>query len=325
MNQNTAKSNTNPESNEFAKHIDAGLSKENKYLSSKYFYDEKGDDLFTQIMGLEEYYLTRSEFEIFSEQKAAIFQSLPFRNEEFDLVELGSGDGCKTKILLEEFMITNRTFHYLPIDISSNSLELLKNNLDEIFPIEVKTFNYQYLEGLKKIYEYSSERPKLILFLGSNIGNLQPDETVVFLKKVAAIKNPQDVILLGIDLKKDPTIIHRAYSDSKGITASFNLNLLDRINRELGGDFVTERFYHYASYDPLSGAAKSYIVSKMKQEVSIKETGRSYQFHQGETIFTEISQKYSLSELKDIANRSGLELITSFQDSADHFADVILK
>ncbi len=310
---------------DYEREIHEGLSAENKRISSKYFYDGKGDELFTRIMKLDEYYLTDCELEIFNEQKLNIFQSLPFKGQEFDLVELGSGDGTKTKILLREFMEHNGRFHYAPIDISENSLDLLHANLQELFPLEVKPFNYTYKEGLEAVYDWSPDRPKLILFMGSNIGNLTPADTGKFLQSINEIKNDKDLFLVGIDLKKDPRVIKLAYDDPAGITGEFNLNVLDRINRELGGNFNRDQFYHFPTYDPKSGAAKSYIVSKIDQKVEIEATGGKYSFYTGEPVFTEISQKYSLVEFKKLAENAGMELVQVFTDSREYFADVLLK
>ena len=228
---------------QFALDVERGLTSQPKFLQSKYFYNAKGDELFQEIMNLEEYYLTRAEYQVFEQRKDAILSKIKSRigDQSFELVELGAGDGYKTKILIRHFLDKGVDFQYIPIDISANVLEGLKLSLGvEVPSLEVRTNQGDYFDALAQLdYE---EVPKVILQLGSNIGNFDYDDAVAFLKKLASHMKPFDHLLLGIDLKKEPSKILAAYNDKRKVTAEFNLNLLDRINEELGANFDRDEF-----------------------------------------------------------------------------------
>ncbi|MDN4166435.1 L-histidine N(alpha)-methyltransferase [Cytophagales bacterium LB-30] len=304
---------------QFAEEVRKGLSAHPKYLPSRYFYDAVGDALFQQIMNMPEYYLTRSEFHVLSGQKEAIARA--WAHSSFDLIELGAGDGYKTKVLLRHFLDKQMDFRYLPIDISANVLQILEQSLQEELPeLRMLTIEDEYFQALSHLSNYS-ERPKLILFMGSNIGNFTPEEATDFMGQLSASMRQGDGLLIGFDLKKSPHQILAAYNDAGGITRNFNLNLLKRINRELGGDFALDQFEHFPIYDPELGAAKSYLVSKQEQEVYIEALDEAFAFERAESIYTEISQKFSLQDIKTMAERHGFEVKGQFFDEQRWFVD----
>jgi len=305
----------------FEKDIIAGLSGSIKSLSSKYFYDEQGDKIFQSIMDMPEYYLTQSEFEIFSEQKSEILRAFSSGNESFNLIELGAGDGKKTKVLLEYFLDSGVDFTYYPVDISPYILAELDLDLKTSLPeVEVDPLNLDYFEALITLRKMNDRR-NIILLLGSNIGNFNKADATHFLSQLSAVCQTGDMLLIGVDLKKDPRIIQRAYDDPGKITASFNLNLLTRINREMSADFNTEKFEHYAFYNPENGEVRSYLISKEKQSVTLRNYNLKIKFNENEYIHTEISKKYSPKELEHLAGNSGFKLIKNFTDAKNYFVD----
>lgn len=307
---------------QFAIDVDNGLGENPKNLSSKYFYDSTGDKIFQEIMRMPEYYLTDCEFEIFQTQKAEILKAIGTVGK-FNLVELGAGDGLKTKILIEYFLAQNIDFEYFPIDISADVLAELKSDLSKRFPkLKVTTLNYEYFAALEKLNEMDPS-PKVLLFLGGNIGNFTNDMALDFYAQLAKILNDDDKIISGVDLKKDPYTILEAYNDKAGITRSFNMNLLTRMNRELGGNFNLDQFDHYPTYDPKSGEARSYLISRIKQSVTIQATGKTYEFEASEAIHMEISKKYSLAEIKELAENSGFRVVEGFSDERGYFVDTL--
>lgn len=308
---------------DFARDTLSGLSEKPKRLSSKYFYDRKGDALFQDIMHMPEYYLTDAEFEIFQNYAGEI---LSFATEKaFDLIELGAGDGLKTKVLLTELKESKADFRYIPVDISQNALTGLKNDLQISMPeVNVQTRQGDYFAVLEDLKHLSS-RQKLVLFLGSNIGNYTREEARNFLSHLSNALVPGDRVLLGVDLKKDPAVIQAAYDDAAGITAAFNLNLLERMNRELGADFVIENFKHWETYNPVTGETKSYIVSKKEQAVNIADLDKSFNFEAWEAIWVELSQKYSTAELEELFSQTGFTVEKYYSDSKNYFSDVMLK
>ncbi|MEM9887347.1 MAG: L-histidine N(alpha)-methyltransferase [Bacteroidota bacterium] len=304
----------------FAKDIAKGLASNPKRLSSKYFYDAKGDVLFQRIMEMPEYYLTNCEFEIFETHKEAL--RLAFGSRAFDLIELGAGDGTKTKILLEHFLAKNTDFDYVPIDISANVLNHLEADLARRWPdLGVKKMAGEYFQGLQQLA--GNHRRKVVLFLGGNIGNMSPIEAENFLSKIANYLSSGDLLLIGFDLKKNPQTILDAYNDPKGITSNFNLNILERINRELGANFQLHQFKHWETYNPLSGATESFLVSTAAQEVYIAALDQSFSFKQWEAIHTELSQKYSMEEIQFLAKKSGFFSVAEFFDENQYFVDVL--
>lgn len=304
----------------FAVDVESGLSKYPKQLSSKYFYDAVGDQLFQDIMAMPEYYLTNCEYEIFSEQKVDILEALG--DHPFELIELGAGDGTKTKILLEHFLREQANFTYRPIDISGNVLEQLITACAQTFPqLEVEAVEGDYIEALAQIHEEHNARRKVVLFLGGNIGNFPLPQAKDFLSELARCLDPGDFLLTGFDLKKDPNVIQAAYDDPAGITAAFNLNLLHRINKELGGNFDLDQFFHWETYNPLNGEARSYIVSRINQTVKIDQLHLSVHFEAWEAIAVEVSAKYGERDIRQLAQGTGFQIKTNFTDKRQFFMD----
>ncbi|MEZ5017141.1 MAG: L-histidine N(alpha)-methyltransferase [Flavipsychrobacter sp.] len=307
----------------FKQDVDKGLSSSPKQLLSKYFYDEIGDDLFVQIMNMPEYYLTNSEYEIFTEQAQDIINAFDVTNEPLELIELGAGDGTKTIELLK-MLQTKADFTYIPIDISQHALDTLSRRLAKELPnINVRPIQGDYFSVLEDIKEHTAR--KVILFLGSNIGNMLDHNARRFITQLSEQLNPKDKILLGVDLKKEASIILPAYNDAQGITAAFNLNLLTRINKELGGNFDVSKFKHAPVYNEKEGMAESYIVSTAAQDVTITATGKTYHFDEGERIHMEISRKYDADVVNDIISDTGLYIKQKFTDSKDYYADFLLE
>ena len=303
----------------FAKDVLAGLSAEHKYLSSKYFYDDNGSRIFQEIMNMPEYYLTDAEFEILSMQSQQIFEALQF-SRPFNIIELGAGDGFKTFKLLE-YLVNNKVdFKYIPIDISQEAMDILTAHLKERLPsLNVESKVGDYFEILKSNKE--SKYPSLLLFLGSNIGNYEDDKAEELLGLFNRNMKKGDKLLLGVDLKKNPIIIHNAYYDKHGITKRFNLNLLLRINRELEADFKIDDFDFYCHYNPDTGEVKSYIVSLRTQCIYIKKLDVTINFDYNELIWTELSKKYNLQDIEDLATASNFKINNNFLDCKHLFAD----
>lgn len=307
----------------FYQDVVAGLSRPLKHLDSKYFYDERGDALFQQIMNMPEYYLTRCELEIFKERTAEIAEAVACMGEPFDLIELGPGDGIKSMILLAYLARQGADFSYLPIDISANILRVLRERMAERLPrVRIQELHGDYFDMLGRVGHCSARR-KVVLFLGSNIGNMEQYEASAFCNAIRRYLQAGDIALIGFDLQKDPEIILKAYNDPAGITAAFNLNLLQRINRELGGDFDVSRFRHYPLYDPGTGVCRSYLISLKDQRVAVGD--RIFHFHTHEAIHTEISRKYTAREIHRLATESGFSLTTHISDSRGWFTDAIWK
>lgn len=307
--------------------VKQGLSSNPKRLYSKYFYDKVGDALFQQLMHSPEYYLSKCELEILQQQSDIIADQVTGQFDAFDLIELGAGDASKSIFLLQALLDKGSDFTYYPVDISQNVIEQLEDKLPKLLPsIHIKGLNGEYIAMLKQLTEQSS-KPKLILFLGANIGNMNLDDAAIFCQKVQELLKPGDLFFIGFDLKKNPLTILAAYNDKAGLTRDFNLNLLSRINRKLAGNFNISNFYHYPNYDPVMGACKSYLISAKDQEVSFGD-GKdqvSIHFKQHETIFMEISRKYSIEEIEELAEATGFQLTNHFLDSKKWFVDSLWK
>lgn len=304
---------------EFENDIVQGLTSQPKKLSSKYFYDTKGDLLFQQIMAMPEYYLTRAEQSIFDNCKGPIAEAIA--DQAIDIIELGAGDGTKTRTLLKELTHRQIDFRYIPSDISPNILAELKHGLLEELPaLNIHLLPGDYFQSLSTLPERNN-RKRIFFYLGSNIGNLEKNAAVDFLNFLRQFMQSGDQLLIGIDLKKDPAKILAAYNDPTGHTAAFNLNLLTRINNEMDANFDTSQFRHWESYDPLTGAARSYIISEQIQTVQLKSVDRSIHFDAWEAIQVELSQKYSPAEVDELALAAGYTRAEHFFDSESGFVD----
>lgn len=306
---------------QFYEDVIAGLTSTPKRLNSKYFYDANGDKLFQELMACPEYYPTKCELEIFSEKTADICEALMADGSPFDLIELGAGDATKSAYLLKYLLERKADFTYLPIDISENVISYLNITLPVTLPgLKMNGLNGEYFDMLKKASSISNRR-KIVLFLGSNIGNMPADVATGFCKELRAHLSEGDMLLIGMDLKKNPKTVLAAYNDKGGITKRFNFNLLERINRELGGDFNISKFEHYPTYDPETGACKSYLVSIEDQVVTLGK--EKIRFLKDEYIYMEISQKFTVLQAEQIATNTGFKAATLFFDSKKWFLDAI--
>jgi len=310
---------------QFKKEVNEGLNTVLKTLPSKFFYDKKGDALFVEIMHLPEYYVTRSEHEIFKNKSASIIEALQLHTDKyFELIELGAGDGMKTKELLQELSRQNYKFDYMPVDISQNALDNLEMTLNKEMPhISVKTRQGDYFEVLESLKE--NQHPKVILFLGSNIGNMSDAVATDFIFNLSRNLSFGDKFFLGVDLIKSADIVLPAYNDSQGVTAAFNLNLLERINRELEADFDLNNFKHKPEYDENQGIAMSFLVSTKNQDVFIKKLNKTFHFGRGEKILTEISRKYNDEILDKILKKTAFVIKERITDSKKYFANYVLE
>ena len=289
-----------PDSGSFLEDVLQGLSRPQKALSPKYFYDEAGSALFDQICELPEYYPTRTEIVLMHAHARSMADRLGPRCA---LIEYGSGSGRKTRILIEALEPTA----YIPIDIAGTQLKASSAELAREFPnLAVMAVCADYSRPLPLPHlSGTGARRRAIYFPGSTIGNFTKEEAADFLRNARAVAGPGGALLIGVDLKKDPALLHAAYNDAQGVTARFNLNLLARINRELGGDFDLTAFRHYAFYNAPLGRIEMHLVSGRDQQVTVR--GHAIRFRAGETIHTENSYKYSIEEFQALARGSGLE------------------
>jgi len=306
---------------QFQTDVLSGLQAQHKSLPSKYFYDEEGDRLFQQIMHMDSYYLTQKELEIFQHQKEEILRALN-HGQPFRIIELGAGDGFKTKVLLKYFVEQQVDFTYTPVDISGNVLQILEDGLSSEIPdLNIDCYQGDYFDALGEIAE--SPEKDIVFFLGSNIGNFGVEKAGNFLQDLSANLKPDDLLLMGVDMKKDPSVILKAYNDDEGITRDFNFNLLKRINRELDADLDVTKFVHYPYYNPQTGECRSYLISTEEQKVTV--AGEKVHFDAWEAIFMEISKKYDPAELTTIALETGFDPIHQFLDPYHWYSDNVWR
>ncbi len=300
----------------FASEVKKGLCAKPKFLPSQYFYDKKGSQLFQSIMDMPEYYLTRCELEILQNYKEHIADILS--KQKFRLIELGSGDGRKTQVLLDHFHKRRLDFEYIPIDISSFAVQELIRKIKGDFPeIQTRGVVGEYTEGLD--YLSKSQIRNCVLFLGSSLGNFHLDDAKRFCRQLNDNLQDGDLLLLGMDMVKDPQVLLQAYQDEQGITKHFNLNLLERINVELGGAFDTKLFEHHVMYDPVHQTMKSYLLSQVQQNVYIRDIDKEVAFSAWEPIHTEYSWKYSKADVSRLAKESNFSVVRSFSDKKEYF------
>lgn len=307
----------------FALDVLVGLSETRKILSSKHFYDERGSELFRAITRLPEYYLADCEIEILRKQKDRIIERVG--KEPFNLVELGAGFGRKTKILLKDLKDSGLDFNYVPIDISESAMKELVESCSELFPdLSTSGLVSEYFAGLKWLNN-RYQRRNFVIFLGSSIGNFTHAEARIFLRNLWSSLKADDLAMIGFDLKKDIELLLAAYNDSRGVTAEFNLNVLRRINDELGGEFDLKKFRHFGTYDVFSGAMESYLVSLERQTVYVRDIGRTFEFAPWEPIHTEYSYKYLVEDIDRLAGETGFTVEEHLFDSRTFFADSIWR
>lgn len=308
--------------NDIARDVLNGLTATPKYLLPKYFYDDKGSRIFTDITAMPEYYLTRCEKEILTSQKEALTKEFIKGNpQHIELIELGSGDGQKTKVLLRHMLLRDVSFSYIPIDISTDANKKLVAGLNAEMPdLNVNARTGDYFQIMKSLNGHPGIR-RIVLFLGSNIGNFSSEEQNHFLGQFSSFLKKGDKVLMGFDLKKSPAVIVKAYNDPHGLTRSFNINLLLRLNRELGADFDPDYFDHHVTYDPITGAAKSFLVSTITQSIYFKKLKLTFHFKQWEPIFMEASYKFDLASISTLARNFGFEVEDNFFDRKKYFVD----
>lgn len=302
---------------DFAEDVREGLTSTPKRLSCRYFYDEEGSALFEEICELPEYYVTRAEHAILDESAAEIAALFP---QEVGLVELGSGNAVKTRLLMQALIERHGHLRFIPIDISRFALEESAKSLVEEFDnLEILAVAGDYTDGLEYLKQSSDER-RLILWLGSNIGNFDRPEAAAFLHRVHDAMETDDRFLVGIDLRKDRLILEAAYDDSRGVTARFNKNILKRVNTQLGGHFDLDRFRHLARYDDDLGRVEMHLVATSAHTVSIDAIELEVEFADGESIHTENSYKYSQLEIDELTAGSAFRLERQWFDDKHRFS-----
>ncbi len=306
----------------FARDVRDGLTKSGqKELASKYLYDEVGSKLFEVISVLPEYGLTRADERVLQRSAHEIADRLP---GDTVVAELGSGNGRKTRSILEAFGRRRHTSYY-PIEISPTALAICRRDLADIDCISIVGFEREYLDGLSEVTARRRAGQRiLLLFLGSTIGNFDRPADLVFLRDIRSLLNSGDALLLGTDLEKPADRLIRAYDDSLGVTAAFNLNLLARVNAELYADFRLDGFEHVALFNAETRSIEMHLRSTRVQRVTVGLPGFSVTFREGETIWTETSHKYSLAEVDSLARRTGFRRQAQWVDVEWPFAETLL-
>jgi len=286
----------------------AGLKRRPKTLPCKAFYDERGSQLFDEICELDEYYLARAESKILRDNVAEI---AALCGPRCLLVEFGSGNSSKTRLLLD---CLDAPVAYVPIDISRAHLLRAAEALNgDYFPLEVLPVCADYNQRIILPAPARAPDRTVIFFPGSTIGNFEPWQAELFLRRLTTCCEAGDGLLIGVDLKKNREVLHRAYNDSKGVTAAFNLNLLCRANAELGADFVVEQFHHNAIYNQAQSRIEMRLVSRCKQTVAI--ASEQIRFGRGEFITTEYSCKYRLQDFLDLCSSAGWQAVRVWMDN----------
>lgn len=305
----------------FARDVARGLSRSPKTLPCCYFYDRLGSLLFEAICETPEYYLTRAETALLRAHADEISSLMP---PELDLIELGSGNAAKTRFLIEALLRRGTALRYVPLDICRTVLEESSRELLQSYPgLEVLAIAGEYHEGMSYL-EGALPRPKLVLWLGSNIGNFERDAAARFLARVRSTLASQDRVLIGIDLRKDRAALEAAYDDAGGVTAAFNRNMLARINHDLGGHFDLRAFRHRALYNEEAGRVEMHLVSETAQRVHIDQAGMEVSLTAGEAIHTENCYKYSSDEISALAAAAGLRCEQSWSSLEPAYRVVVM-
>jgi dimethylhistidine N-methyltransferase len=298
----------------FLEDVWRGLSASPKFIPPKYFYDRTGSELFERICELDEYYLTRTELDIMDRHAQEMAEAIGGRKV---LLELGSGASVKTRLLLDAL---REPAAYVPLDISRSALEEAADRLSGDFPdLNVVPVQGDFMREIPKPEDRAGQAGTVVYFPGSTIGNLSREETVSLLKRIRNVCDGGG-LLLGVDLQKEAEILERAYNDARGVTAAFNLNLLERINRELDGDFDVRAFTHHAEYNADRGRVEIFLVSQ--QEQSVQVAGREFFIEEQEAVCTEHSHKFTFTGLAELAQLSGFQIATTWTDENEWFAVV---
>lgn len=298
-----------------------GLSQNPKRLPSYLFYDQAGSELFEQITKLPEYYPTRTELEILENDAEEIVCEA---GRGFELVEFGSGSSYKTRILIDAALRLQGSLTYIPIDISRDFLiESVQNLLEDYASLHIVAVAAEYRAGLQNLPKTKHHR--LILFMGSNIGNMEDEEAIAFLSSISDRMSPSDRLMLGADLAKDPSIVIPAYNDAQGVTAQFNINMLDSLNAQIGTNFQTEAFQHRAPYLQDQGHVQMQLVATQAQIVECPDFPQPIQINEGEIIVTEISSKYTPERLEELFSAANLQTVRTWNDDRNWFSVVMLQ
>ena len=300
----------------FAEEISSSLNENLKFISPKFFYDKKGSELFEKICSLPEYYPTRTEISILKK----LSDELPsYIDENFRLVELGSGTSVKTRLIFDIFAKLQDTIEYFPIDISEILTESSEQLLQDYDNLHITGIIDTYEGGLEFLKTYDKKK-NLIIFLGSSFGNFSPKDGHKFLQKINSTMKSDDLFLIGLDLVKDKQILESAYDDSQGITAEFNLNVLSRINDELDADFNLKNFEHLAIYNEEDQRIEMYLKSLVNQSVVISKSNLLLNLQKDELIHTEHSHKFRLPQIHELLNNTGFKIEYTWLDNNKYFS-----
>jgi L-histidine N-alpha-methyltransferase len=304
-----------------AEEVEQGLSALPKRLPPKLFYDDSGSRLFEQITETPEYYPTRTERNILADYAADIAGQA---GSNLTLVEMGAGSARKTRLLIEAILRRQMRLAFYPVDVSPTALHAAVASLNGDYPnLHVSPIAADYCHHLPQLSAIPGR--KLALFIGSTIGNFEPEEAVAFLNQLRESLAPGDGLLLGFDMRKDAETLHAAYNDRQGVTARFNLNVLARINRELGGAFDLEAFRHVAFWNSRMSRIEMHLESRLKQDVWIRDLNRNFHFARGERIHTENSYKFTTATIITLLCRSGLKLEKTWTDPEGWFSEVLAR
>ena len=317
--------NTHSKDHDFTQAVFKGLSKELKRLPSWLIFDDRGSEIFEEILGLENYHPAVCEFEIFHTHKQTIADIVS--DEALQIIDLGSGDARKTKVLLKHLVDNKLQIHFIPIDISAGAVKNLVQSLESEFAntsLAVTGLASEYFQGLEAVPRERFKR-NFVFFLGSTIGNQDYPAAGKFLRGLRDTLNDGDYVMIGFDLMKNPKLLYRAYNDPEGIFQKFNLHLLDRINQELGANFVKSNFVQEGHYSQQSHAVESHIYSIKDQTVEIPGLDKEFHFGAWEGMQTEHSYKYTMTEVETLAQECGFEIVTHLFDSNQYFVDSIWK
>lgn len=308
---------TLPEHDSFAEDVRLGLFAKQKALLPKYVYDDMGSILFEAICQLPEYYVTRAETEILQRYCGAIIDTVP---GPLTLIEAGSGSATKTRLVIDTILQRQPSLQYVPMDISPETLAKSAKELTSTFPhLQVTAYAGDYFETFQLLKDLPTER-KLVLFLGTSLGNFEPPADLNFLHMVRSILQPGEAVLLGLDLKKSAAILEPAYDDALGVTAAFNLNVLNRLNREVGAHFDLRRFAHRAVYNQELGRVEMHLVSRCAQTVHVNQWDLDLHFAEGETIYTHSSYKYDQPQIHRLARQADFACLHTWQDANNFFS-----
>ena len=304
-----------------ARDVAQGLSAHPRRLPPKLFYDAAGSDLFEQITETPEYYLTRTERSILKQRAGEIVRQA---GSNLTLVELGAGSASKTRTLIEALRRRQLRLHFYPVDVSPAALRDAVAGLNGDYPgMQVSPILADYSHQLPDLKSLPGR--KLVLFIGSTIGNFEPEEAAEFLRRLRVSLDSEDALLLGFDLVKDERVLHAAYNDAQGVTAAFNKNVLARINRELGANFDPDAFAHLAFWNAEMSRMEMHLESLHDQTVVVSDLARSFRFAKGERIHTENSYKFNPSSIAKLLRQSGLQLEASWTDSNGWFCEVLAR